>query len=424
MTESRATTTSEADWRRWSGSNVTVRAAALTIATGDGDGRGQSTDDPERSRRAGRAVQRYDAGTAGTEWHRVRVRTNRPSPNTRVGGKYLAVDEPLGSATTGHPEADRGEVASGTEGVGVAPETGAGESGGETIHIGTERLWPADRTPEAWTTLDVTEQDDHRLAARGRYLYVGLELVGTSDAAPSVESVQAFCGREPIRRHLPDLYDGSPFLDDLLAVFETVFDDVERERDRLTEYLDPAAAPREALDWLESWFAVEHDEAWPESARRELLARAPELYRKRGTRAGVRELVELHLRHAGDSTVGTVWFLARDDLDCIDDGAVRAAVAAALPDAADVVCYHEATAAADVIEAVVTSETPAHVPTAVAPLEPSCSLDGATFLGCNSRLTRRRFALGETTLHGNSTLDGSDSERNDHRRPTDPGDNR
>jgi phage tail-like protein len=345
---------------------------------------------------------------------------------------YVAADDPLEASGVGsRPETD---VGSGPLEAGETDEAIAGGDAVETDERGSEvRTTGAEQPPridgspsvdilseEEWTTIDVTGQEDHRLSARGRYLYVGLKLVGAAGAVPAVESVRAYCARESIRRYLPDLYDDSEFLADFLAVFETVFDDVESEIAGITRYLDPDATPRQALSWLASWFGIEDSEGWPESARRELLARVPELYRKRGTKAGVRELVELYLRHAGSSADETVFFLGRNELGCIDDPSVREAVAAALPETAEVVCYYDSVDEADgsdPIETVVASETPAHVPTAAAPLDRTCSLDGTTFLGYNSRLTRRQFALGETTLHGNSTLDVSGQRENSEQRP-------
>lgn len=428
MTESYATTTSETDWQSWHGETVTVRNDALTIASREGETGARDRTDVRSEGHVGRAVQRYDAGTPDTEWHRIRVRTSQPSPSTRVRLTYVAADDPLETSGGAVPfEAEGPSAPPETVETGDAGETVGGQDGGvavETGRIGQEAE-SRDSTAVAlladtsgWTTLDVTEQADHLLSARGRYLYVGLELVGTDDSAPSVEQIRAFCARESIRRHLPDLYSDSAFLDDFLAVFETVFDDVEAEIDGLTRYLDPAGTPRQALSWLESWFGVDKTGGWPESARRELLARAPALFRKRGTKAGVRELVGLYLRHASGSEAATVFFFEPSDFECIDRPAVRDAVDAALPGTADVVCYYDSSAgttASEEIESIVASETPAHVPTAVAPLEPSCSLDGATFLGRNSRLTRRQFALGETALHGNSTLDEPDYERSDQR---------
>jgi phage tail-like protein len=71
-------------------------------------------------------------------------------------------------------------------------------------------------------------------------------------------------------------------------------------------YFDPFAAPTEFLDWLAGWVALELridlDEGEPEgldelrrrSITRRFIARAVELYRERGTRAGLTELLRTY----------------------------------------------------------------------------------------------------------------------------------
>jgi len=390
VTEPFAVTTSASDWRDWNGEGVTVREGCLWPAAGA---------DHDAAESVGRAIHRYDAGTPGTEWHRLRVRTNRAAADGRVVVRYRAADDPL----AGVDSADQSSLPNDQSSLSTDQSSPS-----------TEQLPPLGllSAVDGWSSLEVGDHDDHRVSATGRYLYVALELPGSSDAPPGVGSLRAFCGRESIGRHLPEIYDDSAFLDELLAVFETVFDDIEREIDGLTRYLDPASVPAESLSWLESWFGIEGVGEWPESARRELLARAPELYRKRGTRAGIRDLVGLYLRHSGGRTADspTVFFLGPRELDRIERPAVRERVSAALPDGASVVCYHEPTpdgTGAEVIESLLDRESPAHVPTAAAALERSCSLDGTTFLGLNSALAPRQFRLAESRLHGESALNAS-----------------
>lgn len=336
---------------------------------------------PHRDGRVGTACYRYDAGSDGTDWHRVRVVASGRSPSRRVRLHYRGTDE------------DR------------------------------DTAWPGDGGD--WTTIDVADGEDFRLReTTGRYLHLRLELVGTAEAAPRVDRVRAFCDRDPIGQYLPDQYDAvsSDALDGFLMAFETFFEGVEADIDGLTEYLDPTAAPSEALSWLESWFAVEGTEDWPESARRELLARAPDLYRKRGTEAGVRAMIDLYRRHAETPVEtdpeersdergrdrATPFFLGTADFERVQDAPDREALAGALPGGADVVCYcapFETADGREAVEEIVGWETPAHVRTEVAPLERSCSLDGSTFLGHNSRLTRRAFEVGTASLDGSSALE-------------------
>ena len=57
--------------------------------------------------------------------------------------------------------------------------------------------------------------------------------------------------------------------------------------DNLPEHFDPAYAPRDVLDLLTEWLGLEHDEARSGEERRAIVRMAPELMRRRGTRAGL-----------------------------------------------------------------------------------------------------------------------------------------
>ncbi len=300
--------------------------------------------------------------------------------------------------------------------------------------------------------------------AVGRYLFVALELDGSPQSSPRVDSVTAFCPRQSYLRYLPELYQeddrSAAFLEQYLSVFESVFADIEAEIDDIGRYFDPDAVPSEALSWLEQWLAVETDENWPEDARRELLSRAPALYKRRGTKAGLQSMLELYLRHTGsasatpspasspgdggfdgdggsgvdggrpaaptatadggDGTVGDtpsghrLFFIDDDDLACIERDSVRRQypLPASDPQSFAVFCGpFETDDERAAIESIVASGKPAHVGADVVEIDDELSLEGDTFLGINSRLTEREFALGETTLGENTVLvDRTESE--------------
>lgn len=161
---------------------------------------------------------------------------------------------------------------------------------------------PDFRVDDDWTTVATSDPRDVLLeAATGRYLWVQLDLVGTAYDSPAVRSLDASYPRQSYLRELPAVYRedeaSSAFLERFLALFEGVFTDLEAGIDELTGYLDPAGAAPEHLSWLGSFLATEADDGWPTAARREFVDRAPELYRKRGTRRGLLEAIELYLDH-------------------------------------------------------------------------------------------------------------------------------
>ena len=109
-----------------------------------------------------------------------------------------------------------------------------------------------------------------------------------------------------MRGTLPGLTSPAPLIDLLPAVFQedemtrrftAGFDDVLAPifltLDSLDVLVDPAVCPDDFLDWLAGWIGMVLDETWPIERRRALVARGVELYRMRGTAAGLKAEVEI-----------------------------------------------------------------------------------------------------------------------------------
>src|SRR5260370_28819430 len=56
--------------------------------------------------------------------------------------------------------------------------------------------------------------------------------------------------------------------------------------------LDPSGVPDQLLPWLGGFFAIGFDPTWDADKRRKILHAAPQLYRLRGTVAGLEQAVE------------------------------------------------------------------------------------------------------------------------------------
>jgi phage tail-like protein len=100
-------------------------------------------------------------------------------------------------------------------------------------------------------------------------------------------------------RRLPRVFSADPaqesFLHRYLAMFDGLLHDLD-QRSLLRELLlDPASSPEEALDWLASFVGMVLDDRWPVAARRQLVAQAATLYRRRGTLGALSRYLELYL---------------------------------------------------------------------------------------------------------------------------------
>lgn len=178
-------------------------------------------------------------------------------------------------------------------------------------------------------------------------------------------AVAALRNPHPIADRLPGVYREA-FIDEyrrtaresfgsrFLAAFDDVLAPVIATLDNLDAYLDPGTTPEDFLAWLGTWVAAPVDEGWSLERRRDFVARAAELYRRRGTAAGLREHVAVH-------TGGTV--------EIIENGASTwsAKAEGKLPGSPEPVVVVRVTVAdpsaidADKLDAIVRTSKPAHV---------------------------------------------------------------
>jgi phage tail-like protein len=64
--------------------------------------------------------------------------------------------------------------------------------------------------------------------------------------------------------------------------------------DNLDAYFDPMLAPPDFLEWMANWVGIDLDETWPEHKQREQVRSAVDLYRWRGTKRGMADVIRLY----------------------------------------------------------------------------------------------------------------------------------
>ncbi|MGW5050217.1 phage tail protein I [Actinokineospora sp. NPDC004072] len=97
----------------------------------------------------------------------------------------------------------------------------------------------------------------------------------------------------PLLAMLPAVYQEDPFTERFLAGFDDVLAPILSTVDCLVEYVDPMLAPEDFLTWLSGWVGIDLDDDWPLERRRAVVASAVEMYRMRGTVAGLRAHLEV-----------------------------------------------------------------------------------------------------------------------------------
>ena len=136
----------------------------------------------------------------------------------------------------------------------------------------------------------------------GRYLFFILELFRQEDD-PQIESICIRFPRESWLKYLPSVYSKDDhgtgktdcgFTERYLALFQSLYEDLETDIRDSARLMNPAAIDRSLLVTLAQWFDVKDVYLWPDDKLRELIPRLPELMRLKGTARGVTEYVKLY----------------------------------------------------------------------------------------------------------------------------------
>jgi phage tail-like protein len=145
----------------------------------------------------------------------------------------------------------------------------------------------------------------------GRYLFFMLELFRQEDD-PKITSICITFPRESWLKYLPAVYsrqdkpaayegdqamDGirpSSFTERYLALFQSLYEELEWDIKDSARLMNPAAVDRNLLITLASWFDVKDVYLWPDDKLRDLIPRLPELMKLKGTALGLREYVKLY----------------------------------------------------------------------------------------------------------------------------------
>jgi phage tail-like protein len=95
-------------------------------------------------------------------------------------------------------------------------------------------------------------------------------------------------------KYLPAIFSQDPYLGRFLRPFEDVLTAFNRLMAEVDRYFSPALTDPEFLPWLAGWLALVLDEEWDEAERRRLIGEAVDLYRRRGTVAGLQRYLEIY----------------------------------------------------------------------------------------------------------------------------------
>lgn len=125
----------------------------------------------------------------------------------------------------------------------------------------------------------------------GQYLFLRLRLTGDGRSTPFVRRIRCEFPRSTSLERLPAVYranrDAEDFAERFLALFDAQVEELDRAIERAPSLLDSQLVDPDALPWLASLLDMVFDPGWGLPQRRAILKILPDLFRRRGTAAGM-----------------------------------------------------------------------------------------------------------------------------------------
>jgi phage tail-like protein len=187
----------------------------------------------------------------------------------------------------------------------VLESTGAAEDKALRIESLLSPLWRFDTGEFTGSGSGEAARNMLFVANQGRYLWLRIQLTAyDAESRPRVSEIKVSYPRLSLLRYLPPVYQedqvSTAFLERFLALFETVFQEVDLQITDLYRKFDPETTPPEFLSWLASWVSLTLNDALPEDRKRQLIAQSPFLFQTKGTPAGIRRFLSAYTGAAAE----------------------------------------------------------------------------------------------------------------------------
>ena len=110
--------------------------------------------------------------------------------------------------------------------------------------------------------------------------------------------IEVQVAKQSYLRYLPQIYQvdsaiGTSFIREFLWVFQHIVESITDPLSDGYRFYDPRECPEEFLPWLASWVALTLDVDWPEAKKRKMIQAAASMYRYRGTRRALEEVLSI-----------------------------------------------------------------------------------------------------------------------------------
>ena len=231
-----------------------------------------------------------DSGQPESLWHRISLQGLLPAKSSIEVQYHTSDNESLKSAF---------ERATNDKTLSIEEKVTRIELLFSTLWSDVEKFKPTASPAANGSNPDVAAPDLVINPNKGRYLWFKVRLVTfDTKSRPTVNSIRVLYPRLSYLRYLPPVYReelvSAAFLERFLSIFETGFDSLDQQIDKLFQYFDPTLAPKDFLPWLASWINLSLDDDVPEARVRRLIQRAPFIFSRKGTPRAIVEFLEIY----------------------------------------------------------------------------------------------------------------------------------
>lgn len=233
-------------------------------------------------------------------------------------------------------------------------------------------------------------EDELLFDVKGRYLWFAAELSSGQEEKPRLKNMTFYFPKETWMKHLPGVYgndrESADFLERYLGIFQTVYEDMEREIRQDAAYLEPRVTDKAFLHRIARWMDMGNTSMWSDARLRRLMEAAPRLLRLRGTKRGLSEIISIY---TGEEPIIVEEWQTRE---YGQDGERRKQLEELYgrdPNMFTILIKEEYMSSASDYQAILSlirEEAPAYMEVNIVPLKPWIFLGRYSYLGINSRL--------------------------------------
>lgn len=140
--------------------------------------------------------------------------------------------------------------------------------------------------------------DSLLFGVRGRYLWLKIEFYAKGTGMPCITRIRIDYPKHTWLSYLPEIYEEDPksasFLERYLGIFQSLYEDMTERIEKIPGMLEPSVSEEHMLCELADWLGIEGKELWDRRQLLYLVRHAGTMNARRGTVAGLRELVRLY----------------------------------------------------------------------------------------------------------------------------------